>query len=73
MSIREYKEKVKPNSRKDSLSILIATKDEDGSVFSHEELVSLASIFLVAGLIPKVVSLTRRHRHDSHDVDLCIL
>ena len=40
---------MKPGSRKDSLSTLIASRDEDGSGLSHEELVGMASILLVAG------------------------
>jgi cytochrome P450 len=48
-SIREYKAAVKPGSRRDSLSTLISSRDEDGSSLSHQELVGVASILLVAG------------------------
>ena len=41
---------MKPGSRKDSLSTLIESREEDGSGLSHEELVGMASIFLVAGI-----------------------
>ena len=50
MSIRDYKENVKPGSRKDSLGHLITAKDEDGIGLSHEELVSAAFVFMVAGI-----------------------
>jgi cytochrome P450 len=49
VSIREYKANVKPGSRKDSLSTLIASRDDDGTGLSHEELVGTASIFIFAG------------------------
>jgi len=50
MSIQEYKANVKPGSRKDSLGQLIAARDENGIGLSHEEVVSAAFIFMVAGL-----------------------
>lgn len=49
ISIREYKANVKPGSRKDSLSTLIASRAEDGTGLSHEELVGAAIIFIFAG------------------------
>jgi hypothetical protein len=50
MSILEYKENVKPGSRKDSLGTLIAARDEDGVGLSHMELVSAGLVFMIAGL-----------------------
>jgi cytochrome P450 len=35
--------------RKDSLSTIIASKDEDGSSLTHEELISLAAVLMFAG------------------------
>lgn len=58
-SIREYKAAVKPGSRRDSLSTLISSRDEDGSSLSHQELVGMASILLVAGDIPPLKHLHR--------------
>jgi len=55
ISIREYKANVKPGSRKDSLSTLIAAREDDGTGLSHDELVGMASIFLVAGQFPSSV------------------
>jgi hypothetical protein len=49
-SIQEYKANVKPGSRKDSLCTLIASRDDDGSGLSHEELAGNASIFIFAGI-----------------------
>jgi cytochrome P450 len=40
---------VKSGSRKDSLSVFIASRDEDGSVLSHDELVGLASVLIFGG------------------------
>jgi len=54
-SIREYKAAVKPGSRRDSLSTLISSRDEDGSSLSHRELVGVASILLVAGDVPPLM------------------
>ena len=45
------KANVKLGSRKDSLSTLIAAREDDGTGLSHDELVGMASIFLVAGPI----------------------
>jgi len=50
MSIQEYKANVKPGSRKDSLGQLIAARDEYGIGLTHEEVLSAAFIFMVAGL-----------------------
>ena len=50
MSIQEYKANVKPGSRKDSLGQLIAARDEYGIGLTHEEVLSSAFIFMVAGL-----------------------
>jgi cytochrome P450 len=50
MSIQEYKDKVKPGSRKDSLGQLIAAKDENGIGLSHEELIGFSFILMVAGI-----------------------
>lgn len=50
MSIRHYKETVKSGSRKDSLGLLMAATDENGVGLSHEELVSSAFVFMVAGI-----------------------
>ena len=50
MSIHQYKGNVKPGSRKDSLGQLIAARDEDGIGLTHEEVLSAAFIFMVAGL-----------------------
>jgi len=58
ISIREYKAAVGPGSRKDSLSMLISSRDEDGSALSHEELVGAASILLVAGVDTTGIALT---------------
>ena len=52
ISIREYKANVKPGSRKDSLSTLIAAREDDGTGLSHDELVGMANVFLVAGQFP---------------------
>lgn len=49
ISIREYKENVKPGTRKDSLSVIIASRDEDGSVLSHDELVGLSTVLIFGG------------------------
>jgi len=50
MSIEEYKQSVKPGSRKDSLGHLIAARDEDsGAGLSDEELAANAAVFLLAG------------------------
>jgi cytochrome P450 len=50
MSIHQYKSNVKPGSRKDSLGQLISARDEDGIGLTHEEVLSAAFIFMVAGL-----------------------
>jgi cytochrome P450 len=51
MSIEEYKQSVKPGSRKDSLGHLIAARDQDsGAGLSDEELAANAAIFLFAGI-----------------------
>ena len=49
MSIQEYKNNVKPCSRKDSLGQLIAARDENGVGLSHMEVVSQSFVFMVAG------------------------
>ena len=49
LSIREYKANVKPGARKDSLSTIIASRHEDGTGMTHEDLVSLAFILIVGG------------------------
>lgn len=47
---------VKPGMRKDSLSTFIASRYEDGSALTHDELVSLATVVVLA-VIP--ASMTR--------------
>lgn len=54
MSILEYKKNAKSGSRKDSLGRLIDAKDENGVGLSHEELVSAAFVFMVAGISEKL-------------------
>ena len=46
MSIRAYREKVVPGSRKDALAVLLASTEDPDSPLSDEELVGAASIFL---------------------------
>lgn len=50
MSIRAYKERVIPGSRKDALALLLASTEDADSPLSDDELVGAASIFLVAGI-----------------------
>ena len=46
MSIRAYREKVVPGSRKDALAVLLASTKDPDSPLTDEELVGAASIFL---------------------------
>jgi len=54
---RVYKSNVKPGSRKDSLSTLIAAREDDGTGLSHDELVGMANVFLVAGVDTTAITL----------------
>jgi len=46
MSIRAYREKVVPGSRKDALAVLLASTEDPDNPLTAEELVGAASIFL---------------------------
>lgn len=48
LSIRAYKDKVVPGSRKDALALLLASTEDPESPLTDEELVGAASIFMVA-------------------------
>jgi hypothetical protein len=52
MSIRAYREKVVPGSRKDALAVLLASTEDPDSPLTDEELVGAASIFL--GTLPSL-------------------
>jgi len=57
LSVNEYKRHVKPGSRKDSLSQLIAARDENGVPLSHEELIAAGLIFMIVGITPAIALL----------------
>jgi cytochrome P450 len=52
LSIKEYQENVKPGSRKDALSTLLAAQTNDGSGLSHEEVIGSTLILIVGGELP---------------------
>jgi len=72
MSIRAYREKVVPGSRKDALAVLLASTEDPDSPLTEEELVGAASIFLGTRLALQADrgSRSRRCGHDS--CDACI-
>lgn len=49
MSIKEYQANVKPGSRKDALSSVLAAQSNDGSGLSFEEVVGNAFLMIIAG------------------------
>src|SRR5277367_73572 len=50
LSVQEYKNHIRPGSRKDSLGQLIAARDENGLPLSHEELIAAGLIFMTVGI-----------------------
>jgi len=57
VSIKEYQANVRPGSRKDALSIVLAAQTNDGSGLSFEEVVGSALVLIVAGkplFLPRV-------------------